>query len=122
MRVKATWVVVGIVAAIAVAAGVDALRGEPEPAAQPQPTETEPPTSSTTAVEPGVPPPDGAPTGLLYYTDGDCRLQAVELPGPRPVNEPNWDECRFVLSPDGRHVAPAGSGWDQHSDPRRGRL
>ena len=83
MRPKATWVVVGIVAAIAVAAGVDALRGEPEPVAQPTGT-TEPPTSSTTAAEPAVPPPDGEPAGVLYYTDGDCRLKAVELPGSRP--------------------------------------
>ncbi len=121
MRPKATWVVVGIVAAIAVAAGVDALRGEPEPVAQPTGT-TEPPTSSTTAAEPAVPPPDGEPAGVLYYTDGDCRLKAVELPGSRPADAPNWDECRFVLSPDGRRVSGAGSAWDPHSDPLRGRL
>ena len=121
MGARATWVVVGIVAAIAVAAGVDALRGEPERVAQPTGT-SEPPTSSTTTAGPALPLPDGEPAGVLYYTDGECRLKAVELPGPRPTDPPNWDECRFVLSPDSRRVSGAGSAWDPHSDPLRGRL
>jgi len=112
--------VVVVVAAIALAAGFDALRGEPEPEPAAQ-TEREPPTVSTSP-EPVAPAPEEEFGGILYYTDENCELQAVELPGPTPTEAPNWDECRFVLSPDGRRVSPAGSGWDPHSDPLRGRV
>src|SRR5262245_29366194 len=123
MRMKATWLVVGVVAAIAVAAGVDALRGEPAKSGQPQgTTEAEQPSASTTSAEPEAPAPDGLAGGLLYYTGADCSLRAAELPEGAAVEAPNWDECDFALSPDARRVAGAGSGWDPHSDPRRGRL
>jgi hypothetical protein len=121
MRRGGTVLVVVVVAAIALAAGLDALRGEPETAPVVE-TETgpEPPASSTST----TPAPAEAPGlgGVLYYTDESCELQAVELPGQRPAEAPNWDECEFVLSPDARRVAGAGSGWDPHSDPRLGRL
>jgi hypothetical protein len=119
MRRGVTVLVVVVVAAIALAAGFDALRGEPAPEAQ---TESEPPETSTQEGPEVAPPPDDPVAGVLYYTDEACRLQAAELPDLRPAEAPNWDECRFVLSPDGRRVSGVGSDWDPHSDPRRGRL
>jgi hypothetical protein len=119
MRRGGTVLVVVVVAAIALAAGFDALRGDSEPEQAPDPTTgTEPPTTSTTEA------PAGSPElgGVLYYTDEGCELHAVELPERTPVDAPNWDECRFVLSPDANRVSGAGSGWDRHTDPRRGRL
>jgi hypothetical protein len=120
MRRGWTVLVVVVVAAVALAAGFDALRGDadPQPAAK---TGAEQPTSSTDR-SPTSPPEEQPSAGVLYYTDGSCRLQAIEVPGARPADAPNWDECRFVLSPDRRRVAGAGSGWDPHSDPLRGRL
>jgi hypothetical protein len=119
MRRGGTVLVVVVVAAIALAAGIDALRGEsdPGPAAE---TQTEPPTVSTSPEPQPVP---GAELGgVLYYTDEGCELQAAQLPDLTPADAPNWDECRFVLSPDANRVSGAGSGWDPHTDPRRGRL
>ncbi|MGH3043021.1 MAG: hypothetical protein ACRDNG_15020 [Gaiellaceae bacterium] len=119
MRRGGTVLVVVVVAAIALAAGFDALRGDSEPEQVAQTgTESEPPTTSTTQT------PAEAPElgGVLYYTDERCELQAVELPGQTPVDAPNWDECRFVLSPDANRASGAGSGWDPHTDPLRGRL
>ena len=100
------------VAAIAVAAGVDGLRGEsgteltrePEPTATPTSTDPDEPVS---AAEPG---------GILYYTDEDCRLEAVRLPGLEPAAVPNWRNCRFVLSPDASSVSKGRSGWDPVGD------
>ena len=111
--------VVVVVAAIALAAGFDALRGDSAPA----PTaDTEPQAQSMTSTTTEAPAEAPELGGVLYYTDESCELQAVELPEPTPVDAPNWDECRFVLSPDGDRVSGAGSGWDPHTDPRRGRL
>jgi WD40-like Beta Propeller Repeat len=121
MRRGGTVLVVVVVAAIALAAGFDALRGDSgsERSAQPEPEE---PSASTPSAE-EEPPSSSEPFGgILYYTDRSCELQAAELPSLEPAVAPNWDECSFVLSPDGRRVAPAGSGWDAHSDPLRGRL
>lgn len=118
MRRGITVLVVVVVAAIALAAGIDTLLGgdDPQSAAQ---TEPEPPSVST-AAEPATS--ASELTGKLYYTDGSCELQAIELPGQTPVQAPGWDECRFVLSPSEQPVSPAGSGWDTYSDPRIGRL
>jgi hypothetical protein len=124
MRRGATVLVVVAVAAIGLAAGLDALRGDsgPEPSAQTE-TEAEPEQSTdSSATTAEAPPPDERFGGVLYYTDESCELQAVELPGARAVEAPSWDECEFVLSPDASRVAGAGSGWDPHSDPLRGRL
>jgi hypothetical protein len=119
MRRGGTVLVVAVLAAIALAAGFDALRGDsaPGPTAEP-----ERPTTSTTETTETSPPEQAEFGGVLYYTDESCRLQAVELPGQRSVDAPNWNECRFVLSRDGHRVSGAGSGWDPHTDPLRGRL
>jgi len=111
------------VSAIALAAGWDALRGGDEPAAQPEEQAT-----STESVDQGtgfVPLDNGEPdpvSGTLYYTDESCELRAAGLPGIRPRNAPNWDECQFTLSPDTTRVGDETTAWDPHSDPRRGRL
>ncbi|MGH3012531.1 MAG: hypothetical protein ACRDMY_11950 [Gaiellaceae bacterium] len=119
MRRGITVLVVVVVAAIALAAGFDALRGgsDAEPATQ---GATEPTVSRAPATE--EPASEAEPAGTLYYTDESCELQAIELPAQRPVEAPGWDECRFVLTRDGRRVAGAGSGWDPRSDPLIGRL
>jgi hypothetical protein len=118
MRRWVTVLVVVVVAAIALAAGFDALRGEPtpEPSAQDgRPSvSTSPEAEASSAVS--------EPAGTLYFTNESCELQAIELPGRTPTEAPGWDECRFVLSPDARRVAGAGAGWDPRSDPLIGRL
>jgi hypothetical protein len=123
MRRGGTTLVVLVVAAIALAAGFDALRGgsEPQPAAESEPP---PAAARTTLEEPAEEEPPLADQlgGTLYYTDEDCELQAIELFGDRAVDPPNWDECRFVLSPNGRRVSGAGTGWDPYSDPLIGRI
>lgn len=120
MARRGTWIVVGALAAIALAAAFDSLRGgDEEPASAPG-TTTEPEPETTEAA-----PTEAEPEtfgGVLYYTDESCELQAVRLPTRDAEQAPAWDECRFVLSPDGQRVAGAGSGWDPHADPRRGRL
>ena len=120
MRRGVTVLVVVVVAAIALAAGIDALRGadsSPE-------SEAEPPSASTTQPEgpTNVVPLAGELGGTLYYTNASCELEAIELPRQTPAETPNWDECRFVLSPNGRRVAGEGSGWDPSADPVVGRL
>jgi WD40-like Beta Propeller Repeat len=120
---RGTWLVIGALAAIALAAAVDSLRGEAtEPASGPGTT-----TTGRTATD--ALPADAEPArqpagfdGILYYTDESCELRAVRLPALDPVEAETWDECSFVLSPDGTRVSAQGSAWDPHSDPRRGRV
>jgi hypothetical protein len=124
MRRGATVLVVVAVSAIALAAGWDALRGGDEPAAQPeaQPTgstEEDEGTNYVPLIENNDP---DTLRGVLYYTNEDCRLSAAELPDIRPIRAPNWDDCRFTLSPDATRVGEETTAWDPHSDPRRGRL
>jgi hypothetical protein len=121
MRRGATVLVVVVVAAIALAAGFDALRGDSGSDRTAQ-TESEPPATSTQEASEPAPAPEGEVAGILYYTDEECHLGAAKLPELAPAEAPNWDECRFVLSPDENRVSGAGSGWDPHSDPLRGRL
>lgn len=120
MRSRATWLVVAVVAAIALAAGFDALRGESEsrPAAQSEP---EPPAVSTSPA-PEAPPPEPASdetrewiadlgmTGRLFATQADgsgCTLRAIQLPGLDWAEEPPGlpAPCRFTLDDRSRVVA-----------------
>lgn len=122
MRGKATWLAVAAVVAVALAAGLDALRGEStlEPAVE---TRAEPPAGSpATTPVPHAPATGPAFEGTLYYTDESCELRALDLSDSTPATAPNWDECSFVLSPDDRRVSSEGSGWDPHSDTRIGRV
>ncbi len=100
------------VAAIAVAAGVDGLRGESgtESTREPEPTAT------STSTDPDEPVSAAEPGGILYYTDEDCRLEAVRLPGLEPAAVPNWRNCRFVLSPEASSVSKGRSDWDPVGD------
>jgi hypothetical protein len=123
MARRGTWLVVGALAAIALVAAVDALRGDG--AAEPGPAPGTTSEATTTEAAPAAEEPQPAVEafgGVLYYTDESCELRAVRLPTLDPAEAPNWDDCRFVLSPDGTRVSGAGSAWDPHSDPRIGRL
>ncbi len=115
---RGTWLVVGALAAIALVAAVDSLRGEDEGPASAPGTTTE---QTATEAAPAAAGPE-AFGGVLYYADESCELRAARLPTLEAVEAPSWDECRFVLSPDGTRASGAGSGWDPHSDPRIGRL
>jgi hypothetical protein len=119
MARRGTWLVVGALAAIALVAAVDALRDEPAAGPRSAPGTTS--DATTTEAVPAEAEP-AAFGGFLYYTDESCELRAVQLPTLDAADAPNWDGCRFVLSPDGTRVSGAGSGWDPHSDPRIGRL
>jgi hypothetical protein len=122
MTRRSTWLVVGALAVIALAAAFDALRG----GGSAPPSAARTTTSEASAAEEQAPDqPAVAPAGfggVLYYTDDSCELQAVRIPTLETEEAPSWDNCRFVLSPDGTRVSGAGSGWDPHADPRRGRL
>jgi hypothetical protein len=119
MARRGTWLVVGALAAIALLAAVDALREDG--AAEPRSAPGTSPEATTTEAVPAEAEPD-AFGGVLYYTDESCELRAVRLPTLEPAQAPGWDECLFVLSPDGRRASGPGSGWDPRSDPRIGRL
>jgi hypothetical protein len=89
---------------VGVAAAADALRqkaAEPEAA----PTTTEPAGTTT-----GVSPATGL-SGVLYYTDEECRIQGVQFPDVDPVGGPEWAECKFSLSPDARDIEAEGTVW-----------
>ena len=119
---RGTWLVIGAVAAIALVAAFDSLRGGDETPASTPGTTTE---QTTTEAEPAASEPGAGPAafgGVLYYTDENCELRAGRLPALESIEAPGWDECHFVLSPDGTRASGAGSGWDPHSDPRIGRL
>jgi len=110
--VRSTWLVLGAVAALGIAAVVDALpgRGGSEP---PAATVTSPPRVSAPSVSGRL---DAA--GTLYYTDDLCRLRSLRLPGLDPVEAPEWDECAFSLSPDGQSVLGAGVLWEPQGSKR----
>lgn len=104
MRRPATWVAVGVVLLVGVAAAADAVR---QKAAEPEviPTTRAPPDTTT----------QGSPatglSGVLYYTDESCELRGFQLPDLRRVDAPAWDSCEFSLSPDARQVWVAGTTW-----------
>lgn len=102
----------GAVAALGVAAVVDALpgRGGGEP---PATTVASPPRLKAPSVSGRL---DAA--GTLYYTDDLCRLRALSLPGFDPVEAPDWDECAFSLSPDGRSILGDSVLWEPRGSKR----
>jgi hypothetical protein len=107
-----TWAIVGALAALAIAAVVDAL---PDDAAR----DKEPTRAEARLSEPRA----GSArrmdaAGVLYYTDEFCRLRALRLPAFEPVEAPEWDGCGFSLSPDGRSVVGAGIVWQRQGDLR----
>jgi hypothetical protein len=93
VRRTATWLLIGAVAALGLAAAVDAIRQEPDRAgAGRSPTTAEVPSRQRELAvrqlrEAGV-------TGVLTYSDEVCRLHAVSLPELEPVRAPSFAMCR----------------------------
>lgn len=110
MGKRVTWLVVAAVTALALAAAVDALRGEEGPGRR----QAKPPSLTTKTAGPSSfaqIPAGGSFSGVLYYSDDDCRLRALELPSLHETEAPAWSGCAFSLSPTGRAVQPAGAAW-----------
>lgn len=103
MRRPATWLAVGVVLAIGVVAGADALR---QKAAEPEVA-----SNATTQATTTQPSPATGLSGVLYYTDEECRLGGVHLPDLEQVGGPEWTRCEFSLSPDARDVEAEGAVW-----------
>ena len=91
-----TWGVLAALAALVLAAGIDALRGggEPEPfaATEPEPATTgeAEPEERTLVVAGDVLRRAGVPAGRLVWSDEDCGVQALVLPdlAERPIHDP----------------------------------
>jgi hypothetical protein len=110
VRRIATWLLVGAVAALGTAAAVDALRSE-ERVSRPV-AETpalpgladQPELAMRQLREAGV-------TGVLTYSDEDCRLHAVSLPELRPVHAPSFEMCRPATSAGGLGAVDGDVVW-----------
>ncbi len=121
MRRGVTVLVVVVVAAIALAAGIDALRSALRGRAGRPDRDADRPTTE----------PEGRRTTCRSKTSSQARSTTPtraascgrsSCPPRRRSEAPGWDECRFVLSPSEQRVSGAGSGWDPYSDPNVGRL
>jgi hypothetical protein len=93
MRRWVTWLVVAGLAALGLAAAVDALRGDEQvrrsdarPPAIPG-LDEQPELAIRQLREAGV-------RGVLTYADEECRLHAVSLPELRAVRAPTFEMCR----------------------------
>jgi hypothetical protein len=113
MRQRGTWLVVAALAAIGLAAAVDALRGAaPKPEQPPKRADGSPPTTTADGSTSGVRlAPETGLGGVLFYTDKGCRLRAIRLPSLRDAEAPDWSECAFSLSPGGRSVQTSWTVW-----------
>jgi hypothetical protein len=93
VRRTATWLLIGAVAALGLAAAVDALRQEPDRAgAGRSPTTAEVPSRQLELAVRRLR--DAGATGVLTYSDEACRLRAVSLPELEPVTAPAFTMCR----------------------------
>jgi hypothetical protein len=93
-----TVAALALVAAIAVVAAADALRGG---GGTPGHTRPGPPPAVSLPA-----PPHGALEGTLWYADGDCRLHRIDLAtGRDQLVTRSAGHCRFWISPDRRYVA-----------------
>ena len=106
---RPTWIVVASVAAVGIAAVVDALPTE-------RSSNEAPP--AATLERRARPAETFEAKGVLYYTDDLCRLRAIALPSFTPVSALEWDECGFSLSPDGAAVMGSGVVWQRQGDLR----
>jgi hypothetical protein len=144
MAKLSTWLVVGAVGAVGIAAGVSSFlsgneeRRKPvagldaasdEASAQPPAEEAARLRNEATARALGA---EGV-LGTLYFLDEDCRLRAVRLPDLAASSAPRLAACRVaaasadrpspegvVWGPDGRLVAACREGRIQVFDPRSG--
>jgi hypothetical protein len=110
MRNAVTWIVVGGLAALGLSAAVDSLRSEPdgvEIAAEPTTTGPEQAAREQAARqlrEAGV-------SGVLTYSDKECRLHAVSLPGLEPLRAPSYLMCRPATPSGGLGVVDGEVVW-----------
>jgi hypothetical protein len=102
---RPTWIIAAAVAAVGIAAVVDALPMDVRSREVAQSVETTP------RERPPRPPGTFDARGVLFYTDDLCRLRAARLPRLDPVDGPAWDGCEFTLSPDGESVVASGIVW-----------
>jgi hypothetical protein len=93
-----TSLAVAAVAAVAVAAIVDAVRPRLGPELDAE--------AAARLAELGV-------AGTLVYTDSACELRALSLPGLKSASLPEGRDvgCDISVSPDGERVAAAGARW-----------
>ena len=113
MRRIATWLLVGAVAALGVAAcgGCPARRRRGgsrslRPQASADPGLTGRPARQTVSQlrEAGV-------SGVLTYSDDDCRLHAVSLPALEPARAPSFEMCRPRRRPGGLGAVDGDVVW-----------
>jgi hypothetical protein len=102
MRRWPTWLVVGALVALGLAAVLEAVIDRSE--ATPTPFATSTPQTANELRAAGV-------AGTLFYTDRGCRLHALALPDLRPARAPRRTSCTFTLSPDARVILPAETAW-----------
>lgn len=119
MRPLATWLVVGGLAVLGLAAARDALRSNSA-----APTQTSPAARASSAAAETPPAIPGRLSvaadlraagvrGRLYLTDGQCRPWTLELPSlewAERRSEPAVG-CRFALSPDAKSVLFGRAAW-----------
>lgn len=119
---RVTWIVVGAVAAVALAAAVDALDDDPEARLTPASTRERPAAASTSG---GVPIAGqeavrdlletARASGVLYFGDRGCRLRTLLLPAVEWRPGPNRPvPCRFTVDAEGA-VHPDGVRIDAQS-------
>ena len=106
-----TWLVVAALAGLGLAATLDAFVGEEEPSRRSaQPASTAPllarlPELAVSQLrEAGV-------SGLLTFSDEDCRLHAVSLPELEPMRAPSFEMCRPLTSTGGLSAADGEVVW-----------
>lgn len=107
---RGTWIIVAAVAAVGIAAVVDALPTErSSEEARPATTRLEKRPRPTAAFD---------AAGVLYFTDELCRLRGMRLPTLSPVEAPEWEDCAFSLSPDGATAIDARVVWQPQRELR----
>jgi hypothetical protein len=111
VRRIATWILVGAVAALGTAAAVDALRGDEEATVQ-----------RTTAPQVGLLDRGAADlavrelreadvSGVLIFSDEDCRLHAISLPELEPARAPSFEMCRPATATGGLGAVDGDVVW-----------
>jgi len=110
VRKVATWLLVGAVAALGLAAAVAALRDDGTATrigagAQTVPALVDSPERVVAQLR------EASVTGVLTYSDDECRLHAVSLPDLEPVPAPSFRMCRPATSSGGLGAVDGGVVW-----------
>ena len=111
MRRTATWLLVAAVAALGLAAAVDALRGEGERVVAAAPTAAVVPDRSEELEAAARQLREAGVVGVLTYSDEDCRLHAVSLPDLDPLEAPSFQMCTPAISDGGLGVVDGDVVW-----------